>query len=550
MLPKNRVSEKLAAENLEMDSNLIKTLQQLEPLLIKAKNACELAWNQDKVLLLGATGAGKSTLLNYLNGAKYKLDIDEAARPFARCVDAKEFAEIGQGMESQTLFPQILKKKDLNYVYCDLAGLQENRGQIEKLCAVNGSQIVSQSPGNIKAILVVVDLPSLIAARGNSFKETCAILGGMLRRNKRCLDSLYLIITKTPAGAKISVDKIIQRYLVNILEGKDGLQSKKEAGRLTEAECNLAFILQGLIMRPNHILIPDITDNGASKKHIEKLLADNVPLSAGVYNFLECEEVQKEFNEVLIKIAKNYIQLSKTIKDYFPDCINDQKKHAEKLQLEINALTVNIANARLEIKKYNSEAETITKTRALDEIRVKQATEDQQRVERQRNNIKLAHDCPECRQSHEIIKEKINTRLQGITTEINGLKNSLLNKIQELANLKTNIETVNIKIEKNTAQLAETENNLMITNKQIKEFEEKLKLTISTKLLNQPFHHLVYDITRILNMNRQLEIIKFWQLFESDTNVKDLLISFKARKEGLSQDVVGVNGNNPKVNMA
>ncbi len=249
------------------------------------------------MLFVGGTGAGKSTLLNYLYGAKYEIK-SKAAKPYAVCVDGIEVARTGQGMSSQTLYPLVMKKAGLNFVYCDLAGLADSSGSAERICAASSLQMLSKLPGKIKGILVVLDLPGFQANRGEPFKNTAVVLANMLNSNEAVLESVHFIITKVPLSEKLTATDIIDVYLEPLLE--------TIADSNDEDEKALVFMLRAMQQRMDQIHIPDITAE-VDRKNLISLFRNLSAKDSAEYNFLSYDNSQNKFIEVLNKIINDYL---------------------------------------------------------------------------------------------------------------------------------------------------------------------------------------------------------------------------------------------------
>ncbi len=299
----------------------------------------KLGGGTDKLLCIGGTGAGKSTFLNYMNGTQYHLGMTPAGKPYAKAKGGNaEIANVGQGMTSQTLYPQVIIKNGLNYSYCDLAGLFDNRGNAERICAASSVQILSRLPGSIKGILLVLDIPSFIANRGEAFKGTAVALSHMVKSNPDLMDSVYYIITKIPQACRdesgnlvTTSEDIIESYvepLLMTLSGDGALDSKDTA---------LKFMLEQMTMHTDNILTPDITDNGKSRKELELRLSAVQGKKANLYNFVSHDGAQKAFNDTLEGIAESFLENNRMLDDSnkmgLPEQINiAMAKHAELAQ--------------------------------------------------------------------------------------------------------------------------------------------------------------------------------------------------------------------------
>ncbi len=181
--------------------------------------AVELAEHKEVVLLLGGTGVGKSALVNHLNGVQYAIGTDEADKPFLTPVAGKEYeiAKIGEEMDSQTLYPQVVSKSGLPFVYCDLAGLSDSRGTEICIIETNSLQILSRFADKIKGILVVLDKPGFNSEKGQSFRKTAVALAKIVKRDPTLMGSVRFVVTKFPP--RVTGRAIIDRYVSSILRG-------------------------------------------------------------------------------------------------------------------------------------------------------------------------------------------------------------------------------------------------------------------------------------------------------------------------------------------
>lgn len=269
----------------------------------------EPASGKDKVLLLGRTGAGKSTLLNYMNGARYDLRVQADSRKrSAVCIENhdKVIAKEGMGMISQTLYPQVVAKPNLNYVYCDLAGLFDSRGDEERICAASSVQILSRLPGKIKGIAVVLDLPSFMP-RGEAFKRTALALAEVIQRNPELMKSIYFVITHVEKEflSTINGEAILRDYVRELLIF---YRNKERTSPLDPEEGSLKFLLEGMVRGgASRIVIPNITDQGQSRQQLEQAFSNLTAQEPRLFNFINHDGSQECFNAVLTKIAHEYV---------------------------------------------------------------------------------------------------------------------------------------------------------------------------------------------------------------------------------------------------
>ena len=258
------------------------------------------ASGENQVLFVGATGAGKSTLLNYLNGTDYAIRVDLAGKLFVQRVGgADEIAKIGDNpYKSETLYPQVVKKPELDFVYCDLAGLFDSRGVEKQICAASSANLLVQlaqgQPGKgIKGLLLLLDLPGFESLRGMAFKKTALALAEIIKMNPELLDSVHFVITKVPPDCQVSAKAIVDQYVEPLLERLDG--------RLDHEEMALAFVLNAMKQKTSQIIIPDLADRGRSRALFERVLTHSPIKDPSLFDFLSHDNSQECFNNVLIK---------------------------------------------------------------------------------------------------------------------------------------------------------------------------------------------------------------------------------------------------------
>ena len=270
----------------------------------------------DKVLFLGPTGAGKSTLLNYLNGTRYAL-YKKIAALCAKPVDGT-VAEVAKtsSFGSETLYPQIVKNPKLNFAYCDLAGLFDTRGNEENIAAAISAMLLSKSQGNIKGIVVVLELNNLSSSeKGFAFRKTAAALTLILKNEPRLIDSVRFAITKVEAERlrDFTSHAVIKTYVSPLLATlSDNGDADEQA---------LIKMLQTIQARPEHIIIPNITDLGESRENIIKILSSLEPKPVSLFNFSHYDGSKDEFFNVVSEVSNGFLLRLQRITREYPDTI-------------------------------------------------------------------------------------------------------------------------------------------------------------------------------------------------------------------------------------
>ena len=332
-------------------------LSKLINLLKESQQQIEVAKDSSKLLFIGGTGVCKSTLLNYLYGARYRLGVNIAGKEYAECIDGIEIAEPGRRASSQTLHPLVLQKAGLNYVYCDLAGLEDTRPFEEKICAASGVQMLACLPGSIQGIVVVLDLPGFQSLKGDSFKRTAIALANMLNFCEELLDSVHFVITKIPAGSKIQPQNIIDEYIEQILESVDA-----ELGeQATMEDKALVFMLQQMQKRPQQIYIPDIADHGECARDLQQLFMRLPRQKPQLFNFLNHDVSQKVFIAKLVEIAKDYLSSKAKIEQHYPAMIRASYQDLIEQNRKVSQYHVEMQTKSIDLGKKQHAEKSITR---------------------------------------------------------------------------------------------------------------------------------------------------------------------------------------------
>ncbi len=106
---------------------------------------------KDVILFFGLTGQGKSSLINYLTNKTLKwapggrLEVEYPN-------DSQTFV-IGDGSSSCTLFPRTEQYGE--YLFCDLPGLNDNRGELIEFFNINSIRTIIKNAKSIKVVTVL-----------------------------------------------------------------------------------------------------------------------------------------------------------------------------------------------------------------------------------------------------------------------------------------------------------------------------------------------------------------------------------------------------------
>lgn len=326
-------------------------IQRAGQLMDLAASAANIAKGQEKVLIIGPTGAGKSTLLNYLNGTQYEI-VRKVANWHSQPVKGthKEVAKTETTFgKSQTLLPQVIKNQSQGFVYCDLAGLFDSRGKEEQLCAAFSATLLSQSPGDIKGIIVVLDAQGFQLVKGEAFKDTALTLWRLINNNPQLMDNVTFVISKVHPEkiGTLTIEEILINFIHPLLDVCEASGDKA-----------LYNMLNAMKIRSQNIIVPDIRDQGQSCKRIEAMLQRQVALKANLFNFSSFDNTQKEFNEVLSTIMVGFLSRIHKIKNEIPAII-------EQNSLSQQSLVAKIHRAEFEIEALKTECDLQLK---LDQI--------------------------------------------------------------------------------------------------------------------------------------------------------------------------------------
>lgn len=323
-------------------------------MITKAIPAVEEGANKEKVLLLGRSGAGKSSFLNYANGTRYQLvtNPDSGKEELQRTGGGAEIALVGTTMSAQTLYPQVVPIANQPFAYCDLAGLVDNRGPEQRIVAASSTQMLTRLPGPVKAIAVVLDLPSFLP-RGQEFRDTVLALSHIIHADPNLLNSCYFIITK--AKSSVTVNGILRDYVNALLLV---FQNEKRTRALTDEEDRLERVL--LFMRANRqrILIPNVCDDGTSYAAIRDELARASARPANQFDFTSHDNSQQEFNSVLETVAREYNRRINRIEQEIPREITTAITEQRTEQANIDPWQAEIAAKRVMMEQaYDASAE-------------------------------------------------------------------------------------------------------------------------------------------------------------------------------------------------
>jgi len=324
----------------EIEGNL--NINKLIPMIEKIYFSIEDARWHEKVLFLGVTGAGKSALLNYLTGTQYDPVEINGIQSIKEKNNEFFYVDKERKMVSDTLYPRVKYEDRLSLAYCDLAGMYDTRGNEERICAANGLRLLSNLPGKIKGIVVVVDQASLASKRGEAFKETMIALARIMNGNENIFDNVIFVITQpqvilnnTANGQTvryITADGVAQ-YLNTVCE-----DYKKNEQKLDIEDALLFKILTTMKDRKNQIFVSNIFDAGQSRLDIESALRKLKAIDSKEFNFSDYGVTEKSFENVLSRIVQWYLECDDKCYKSLPDQIEQEVATQSKTNATIKNL--------------------------------------------------------------------------------------------------------------------------------------------------------------------------------------------------------------------
>jgi len=184
------------------------------------------AKGQNLIVFLGASGSGKSTMVNAVSGCKLEISkTSHQLQPVGSFLCCRRLAEeqviygtvqvvpskkggtkdcvvqIGHGVQSCTLFPQLVQNEEKKEVYCDCPGFLDSRGMEINLGNVVSIITACQQAASVKVVLLV-NYCSLIAERGKGATDTLnqciELFGGRENLLKNNGGAVLIAITHAP----------------------------------------------------------------------------------------------------------------------------------------------------------------------------------------------------------------------------------------------------------------------------------------------------------------------------------------------------------------
>ncbi len=257
---------------LDKDTKIDSSLLSETMLLIhKGKEEVLKATDQKIVLFLGPTGAGKSTAIDFLSGCEmYGLE-DKTTGDFQ--IGAKDpVVEIGDGAQSKTLYPNIVKSKiDQKILFCDTAGFGDNRGPKYDICAAYTLSSIFEYAKEIHGVVVLIQKEDLIDPRLPKLLSTFEQLNRLIPDKNNYKASFLFVVTKTDK------DPRTEKQIFNLLT--------KRYQELTQPQAGTGALID--ISRISWLFDELLANEGGSIKFCDPIK----PVNATGKNNVECRQI-------------------------------------------------------------------------------------------------------------------------------------------------------------------------------------------------------------------------------------------------------------------
>lgn len=147
---------------------------------------------QHIVAFLGNTGAGKSTLVNFLAGKT--LQIDEFGQSYQLTDENHTCMKIGDGADSQTLYPQSIRVNDI--LFFDFPGFNDTEGSIQNLVNAAFIRQILIEAASVRFVFVAGQ-DEMTAGRGEKIKRLFSAIRGAFPSPDVIENNSMLIVTKS-----------------------------------------------------------------------------------------------------------------------------------------------------------------------------------------------------------------------------------------------------------------------------------------------------------------------------------------------------------------
>lgn len=320
------------------DNNL---LTDTMALIKKGNKSIAEAVGQSIVVFLGSTGSGKSTAINFISGCTMlPKENNDTGDFYIECADP--IVDIGNGAQSKTLYPKIVKPKEkvsardsFDFKFCDNAGFGDNRGAKYDICAAYTLGYIFEKAREIRGIVVLIQKSDLTDARLTKLLSTFEHLNDLIVDNEKYKGSFLFAVTKTDS------DKRTFQQLYNLLKLR--YQQLKQPQDGTGATVNLS--------RTNWLFEEMLADNGknmqfcvpvvpasisgktndAGREDLLKAIKALSPVThaEGTFKYPITKDSELVLRKLLIKLEKELITLIDQFRTLYFSILNTEIKHED-----------------------------------------------------------------------------------------------------------------------------------------------------------------------------------------------------------------------------
>ncbi|MCG6522856.1 hypothetical protein K6U39_21320, partial [Vibrio parahaemolyticus] len=142
-------------------------------------------------------------------------------------ITAKDSAvEIGNGVYSKTLCPEVVDIANRDFSLCDCPGFFDNRGAEYMIAGAMLVRETISTSSKVKGMVVILDYQSLVDSRHTLLIETGKNLKDMLGDYAKYKENFFFLINKIP---KTLMGNVTEEKIRNILEkAKEDLDSQEK----------------------------------------------------------------------------------------------------------------------------------------------------------------------------------------------------------------------------------------------------------------------------------------------------------------------------------
>lgn len=166
------------------------------------------------VLLLGRMGSGKSTTITVQLGGEYELKYNEAKQKKERILvhSPTETPKTSDGITSTTLNINSYLDETNQLLYIDTAGLNESRGEEEKIWTRSSLRVLFSSVRELKAVVLPINYPVIFCGdRDEGIQKLSEVLADIGIHNDQFYNSMIFLIKngRDEEGEKITISSLI-----------------------------------------------------------------------------------------------------------------------------------------------------------------------------------------------------------------------------------------------------------------------------------------------------------------------------------------------------